>query len=72
MSVNKTIVDDDGNVWQHKLDLNNAKTLRDEFAMAAMQGLLAKYGHSESPTRLASLSLSYADEMLAERNRNDS
>lgn len=46
------------------------KTLRDEFAMAALQGMLAHDGMWDSKS-LASVCLRYADAMLAERERSE-
>lgn len=49
--------------------LFDRKTLRDEFAMAALHGWLASFGPSESPDPTSSAELAYAvaDAMLEER-----
>jgi len=47
----------------------SGKTLRDEFAMAAMIGILARsQGQAPSPERLAQMSYAAADAMLDERD----
>lgn len=46
---------------------NDTKTLRDEFAMAAMNGLLASIDADADIDQVPSLSYLIADAMLAER-----
>jgi len=46
-------------------------TLRDYFAGQAMQGLVANGNIPVSKNRVAKEAYSYADSMLAERERND-
>jgi hypothetical protein len=53
-----------------KLQIKNQPALRDLFAMAALQGLLAKNtSHGEYGT-YAIMAYRHADHMLAERNRH--
>lgn len=43
------------------------KTLRDEFAVAAMQGLLANQNFNAKPEDVADIAYDHADAMLRER-----
>jgi len=44
--------------------------IRDAFAMAAMQGLLASFKSACSPSKVAFESYRYADEMIAEMKKS--
>lgn len=47
--------------------MTDQKTLRDEFAMAAMQGMLADPDVDHPPKKFAALAYDMADAMMAER-----
>lgn len=48
----------------------NVKTLRDEIAMAALQGILADGGSEREPQYVVADAYKFADEMMKEINKN--
>ena len=50
--------------------MEEVKTLRDEMAIAALQGILADKGSEREPQYVAEDAYKMADAMLKERNKN--
>jgi hypothetical protein len=59
----------DGNWVREPLDKYSGMSLRDYFAAAALQGMLADTQFNEPPFESSRIAYKYADAMLAERNK---